>query len=107
MGACAWVKGLLWPGGKWPQERAPDWTPEEKLEMKLDVRQNLDTIIPVAAQALIGRDACSHGCRDVFEFLNCKLLLKNLAYTLLDMLLLRLFPDINVEGMHHVRRPAK
>lgn len=48
---------------------------------------------------MVGREAAEAGCVKLHEFLQAELLVRSLAYTLVDLLLLRMFPDMHVHGV--------
>lgn len=59
----------------------------------------LKALIPGGVNSLVGREAAEAGCVKLHEFLQAELLVRSLAYTLVDLLLLRMFPDMHVHGV--------
>ena len=98
-----WLKDYLWPNGEWG-EAAELRSIEQMNISRTASRQLLLQAIPESLMKLFSKDKCIHGVETLHDFLQCDILLKNLVYTLLDMILIRLFPDISVVGLHQLRR---
>lgn len=97
------VKELLWPGGVWAEEAVP-YTKEEERSDRRSARERLIEAIPAELATLLTNERCRFGAEKVFQMLQCPVLVKNLLYTHLDMLLLRLFPSLPVEGLFNARK---
>ena len=97
------VKELLWPDGVWASEAEP-YTKEQATNDRRLARERLIESIPVELATLLTNDRCRFGAEKVFQMLQCPLIVKNLLYTHLDMLLLRLFPSLPVEGLFNARK---
>jgi len=98
-----WLKDYLWPNGEWGKA-AELRSIEEMNASRTASRQLLLQAIPESLMKLFSKEKCIHGVETLHDFLQCDILLKNLVYTLLDMILIRLFPDISVVGLHQLRR---
>ena len=57
------------------------------------------TAVPGGVQALLGHDVYNRGSWKVHEFCQSEILVKNLVYTILDQLVLKLFPDISEDTL--------
>ncbi len=97
----------LWPQSTWfselpgyaEQARAEwcahkQWTDREQLLLVLR-----DTMCGSKLPSLLGSQPVSQGAERLHELLNCPLLLRSLAYTVLDALLARMFPGLATHGL--------
>eukprot|EP00948_MAST-09A_sp_MAST-9A-sp1_P003737 g3737.t1 len=70
------------------------------LDMERDrqkVREYLSQLVPEAVQSLVGGKNKGHqACMKIADFLQCQILVKNLTYTVLDLILQEVFPDVDV-----------
>jgi hypothetical protein len=90
-----WLIDILWPKGVFFTP-APLRTLVEQRNTRNEVRDKLSTSIPKAIVSLLGARNSKYANIKIFEFLQSPTLVRNLAYTIIDLLLLKLFPDINV-----------
>jgi hypothetical protein len=97
------LKEYLWPNGEWG-EAVPERTADEMKQSRDSSRKMLLEAIPESLIKIFSKEKCLEGVQTLHDFMQCKILVKNLFFTLLDMMLLRLFDDINVVGLHHLQR---
>ena len=60
------------------------------------LKAKLQEMVPTTLSALsnvLGNNATEQGVMRVYEALQCQFLMKNLSYTIMDLLLLELFPQ--------------
>ena len=93
-----WAKDLLWPDGQL-FEASPDRSDAEKEANREEARRRLVGQLPSALISLIGKEAAASGCYNVHEFTQAPILVRSLVYTILDLLLTRLFPTLRVHGV--------
>ena len=97
------IKELLWPNGVWAEETQPYSKEEEARDRRL-AHERLIEAIPTELATLLTNERCHFGAQKIFQMLQCPVMVKNLLYTHLDMLLLRLFPSLPVEGLFNARK---
>ena len=56
-------------------------------------------LLPSALISLIGKEAAGGGCYTLHEFTQQPVLVRSLVYTIIDLLLTRLFPTLRVHGV--------
>ena len=88
------IRELLWPDGVFMEE-TEELTEEMEDALLRTVRERLDTVVPGTAASLLGHDVTKRGIWKIHEFCQCEVLLKNLVYTIFDLLVLKLFPEID------------
>ena len=59
-------------------------------------------LVPESVVTLLTRETCNSGMQKLHNMLQCKVLVKNIVYTIVDIFLLRIFPGIAVEGLHQI-----
>jgi hypothetical protein len=98
------VRDVLWPNGEWAEgeeEREP--TPEELQQLRKNRQECLDEInaaLPPAMLKVLGRGKALQSTSKLHEFLQHPSLVHNLVFTTLDLLLLRVFPDLPLQELH-------
>jgi hypothetical protein len=87
---------VFWPsGGVFRTQISPK--PADVLwRTREQSRDVLLASMPSALASILGKDSAQDGCLVLFEFIQIPILLKSLVYTIFDLLLARLFPDMNV-----------
>jgi len=90
-----WLTELIWPGGKL-FEGKPPVTTEEKEALKIEALRLLKNSMPVAVRTLLGKEHCMDAMENLFEFLQMDVLLQHFAYSVLDSLVLELFPELDL-----------
>jgi hypothetical protein len=90
-----WLTELIWPGGKL-FEGKPPVTNEEKEALKIEALRLLKNSMPVAVRTLLGKEHCMDAMENLFEFLQMDVLLQHFAYSVLDSLVLELFPELDL-----------
>ncbi|CAD5114528.1 DgyrCDS3651 [Dimorphilus gyrociliatus] len=86
-------KEALWPDGELITASAP-CSNEEKLAIRNKLKYMLLKNIPDVAKNLIGPDNAQKGLVKIFELLQDVKLNKHLFYTMIEILLRKLFPDV-------------
>lgn len=92
-----WVVDILWPGGQLLPAMQPP-TVDEKYERAKLVRERMMTLFPLLLTSLVGKDSADTGCSKLHLFLQNPVMLRSLAYTLVDLLLARIYGDLQVHG---------
>jgi len=88
-----WVTELIWPDGKLFQP-APEPTAEEKKAARAAALAGILNVVPTRLRTLVGGEHCDRAIKNSFEFLQMEPLIQHFAYTVLDSLILELFPDL-------------
>ncbi|TFK77421.1 PhoX domain-containing protein [Pluteus cervinus] len=91
-----WLKSLrdgLWPGGRL-KPPTPPRTTEEKIRTRDDANRKLSSLVPDLAANMIGRTNARRGARRMFAVLQNRRLNQHIAYTILDEVIIALFPEI-------------
>ena len=102
------LKELLWPDGVWG-EAAEDYPPEQAAHERQLSKERLYKCMPEQLATLLTTNVVRNGTDKIHGLLQCPVMTKNLIYTLVDMLLLRLFEQENdhaafpVEGLYNIR----
>ena len=84
----------MWPGGVW-KESEPGVGEEEKAETKERARVMLMQSIPSSLKTLLGTRHTERAMDRFFHFLQMEPLMQHFAFSVLDMLLLTLFPELS------------
>ncbi|GBG27806.1 Sorting nexin-14 [Hondaea fermentalgiana] len=105
------VRELLWPNGKFAEadedeEKDPN---DEKAreEARLNEQHRVEALeeilghIPQPMSKFLGKDKAHRCARKLHEFLQHPTLIHNLLFTTMDLLLLRIFPDLPLKDLHH------
>ncbi len=91
---------VMWkgPGGtlRTPLTERP-W--HEQWASRDETKAKMQGVLPPALLSLLSREGAEGGALRLHAFLQIPVLVRSLTYTLFDMLLLRLFPGIVVEGL--------
>ena len=96
------LKNLLWPDGVWGEPAEP-YSAAQAAKDRVLSRKRLLESIPEQLTTLLTSGVVSGGAQKLHGMLQCPRITSNLVYTIVDMLLLRLFPDISVEGLYNLR----
>ncbi|GMH57490.1 hypothetical protein TrST_g3950 [Triparma strigata] len=98
-----WVRELLWPKGEF-KEAAPPYTLQEKVELEAAVANGLPALIPDTLTSVVGDELAEEGAKTLHEMIQNPLVLRSMAYQLLDLLLLEAYPDLNIDldALHSV-----
>ena len=88
-----WMTDLLWPGGQYKSGGEPV-TEEMKAETKAKAREMLLAAVPGPLQTLFGSGHCERSMERFFAFLQMEPLIQHFALSVLDMLVLTLFPEL-------------
>ena len=100
----ALLKEYFWPNGQWDDEPAPVDSPDVMISRRKAALELLHKNVPESLENLFTKGKCKNGIDTLHDFLQCKILLKNFLYTFIDLLLLQLFDDISVVGLHQVQK---
>jgi len=91
----AFVRNIIWPGGKRPPPSSDPWP--NPVDVQQDVQAKLLAWIPGGLQTLFGERPCERAVLKFFGFLQDEILLKNFIWSLVDLLLVDLYPEISEE----------
>jgi len=87
-------KNSMWPGGQ-PAPSTPTRSDEDKAKTKEDARAKFLKSSPPALQTILGQRNCQIGMRKIFELLQDARGNKQLFYSLFEVLLYSLVPELN------------
>eukprot|EP00956_Cyclotella_meneghiniana_P015044 scaffold22813_cov78-Cyclotella_meneghiniana.AAC.9 len=94
-----WVSGwifylveMFWPNGVF-YTRGPDLTEREQLELKVNSKRLLERALPLQLKTVLGRHS-DEGLDLLHEMLQNRLVLKSIAYMLLDLVWSQIFPEL-------------
>lgn len=95
-----WVSGwifyfidLFWPDGVF-YTKGPDLTEKEKADLKLNSKMMLEKALPLQLKTVLGKHS-DEGLDMLHEMLQNKLVLKSIAYMLLDLVWAEVFPELS------------
>lgn len=88
-----WMTDLVWPGGQFKTGGAAV-TEEMKEATKAQAREMLLAAVPGPLQTLFGSGHCERSMERFFAFLQMEPLIQHFALSVLDMLVLTLFPEL-------------
>ena len=88
-----WMTDLMWPGGQFKTAGAPV-TDDMKEATKQQAREMLRAAVPGPLQTLFGSGHCERSMERFFAFLQMEPLIQHFALSVLDMLVLTLFPEL-------------
>ena len=89
------IRQSLWPNGVW-YTPSPSLTKEEKKSLEQESRNVIDKLLPDQVhqvKSVLG-DEFDKGIDTLHEMVQNRVVLKSLLYTLLDLLLLEIFPEL-------------
>lgn len=94
-----WVSGwifylvdMFWPNGVF-YTKGSDLTEREQLELKVKSKRMLEQILPLQLKTVLGRHS-DEGLDLLHEMLQNRLVLKSIAYMLLDLVWAEIFPEL-------------
>jgi hypothetical protein len=94
-----WVSGwifylidMFWPNGVF-YTRGPDLTEYERLDLKLNSKKLLEQLFPLQLRTVLGKHS-DEGLDMLHEMLQNRLVLKSIAYMLLDLVWAEIFPEL-------------
>jgi len=88
-----YTREIIWPGGVIFQ-RAPELTKLDKQKMKTDAKKVLHDSFPDQLKAVLGHESTENGVDFINEMLQNRVVLKSMAYMMMDALLLEMFPEV-------------
>jgi hypothetical protein len=88
-----WMTDLVWPAGVFRTAGA-GVSEEQKEETKTAARRLLLDSIPGSLKTLLGSHHCEKAMDRFFHFLQMEPLIQHFAFSVLDMLVLTLFPEL-------------
>ena len=88
-----WMTDLVWPGGVF-KTAGVGVSEEQKEETKTAARRLLLDSIPGSLKTLLGSHHCEKAMDRFFHFLQMEPLIQHFAFSVLDMLVLALFPEL-------------
>ncbi|KAG8935713.1 Intermediate filament protein [Tulasnella sp. 418] len=83
----------LWPGGSLKPPSTPR-SPEERIRTREEVNRKLSSLMPDLAANMIGRSNARRGARRMFAVLQNRRLNQHLMYSIVDEVVLALFPEL-------------
>ncbi|KAK9702467.1 tRNA (guanine-N(7)-)-methyltransferase (tRNA(m7G46)-methyltransferase) [Basidiobolus ranarum] len=89
------IRDSLWPNGEWPKSTEKR-TFEEKIQTKETANRKLSTFFPESLGNMVGRENARRGARRVFTLFQNRRLNEHLVYTILDEVLMSLFPELKL-----------
>ena len=92
-GQIEWMTDLVWPNGQFKTGGQPV-TEEMKEATKAQAREMLLAAVPGPLQTLFGSGHCERSMERFFAFLQMEPLIQHFALSVLDMLVLTLFPEL-------------
>lgn len=94
-----WVSGWIfylidtfWPNGVF-YTRGPDLTESERMDLKLNSKKMLADVFPLQLRTVLGKHS-NEGLDMLHEMLQNRLVLKSIAYMLLDLVWAEVFPEL-------------
>ena len=101
--AIKWLRELLWPNGEW-MTPAPPYTLRERVELAAKVEANLNDLLPETFVSVVGDELASNAAQTLFEMIQNPVILRSIAYQLLDLIFLEIYPDLNIDldALHSV-----
>ena len=102
------LKEMLWPDGTWGEAAEAYPVEQAAIDRELSKERLLESI-PEQLATLLTSSVVKGGAAKIHGLLQCPVMTKNLLYTLVDMLLLRLFEQEHdhaafpVEGLYNMR----
>ena len=102
--ALRWVRGVVWPEGVLLTP-APPPTDDERAAQAAVVFVFLRDSAPGALTSIVGVAPAEHAALKVYEFLQNPVLLRSFAYSLLDLIIIEAFPDLQftLDGTSHLK----
>ncbi|KAL7471344.1 hypothetical protein ACHAXS_011639 [Conticribra weissflogii] len=95
-----WISGwiffvvdMFWPNGVF-YTRGPDLTEQEKSDLKINSKEILETTLPDQLKTVLGKHT-EEGLDILHEMLQNRLVLKSMAYMLLDIVWGEIFPELS------------
>jgi len=98
---------LVWPNGQ-PRlgrdQAQNDIDQQDKQAALIALRQDLASAIPASLASLVGQSAADDAVSKLHDLLLCPTQLRSLAYTILDLLLIELYPELELAlgGLDHL-----
>ncbi|GMI56943.1 hypothetical protein ScalyP_jg10439, partial [Parmales sp. scaly parma] len=91
-----YLRETIWPNGEW-MEPAEELTEQEKKENYLQVKKNLDKIIPELIVNVVGEKMAHEGAGILLELAQNEIIMKSLSFILLDCVILELYPELSID----------
>ncbi|KAG9013602.1 Intermediate filament protein [Tulasnella sp. JGI-2019a] len=91
-------KDGLWPNGSL-KPPSPARSAEEKIRTREDANKKLSTLMPDLAANMIGRSNARRGAKRMFSVLQNRRLNQHIMYSILDDVIVALFPEINIPSV--------
>jgi hypothetical protein len=95
-----WVSGwifylidMFWPNGVF-YTREPELTESERMDLKLNSKKMLDQVFPLQLRTVLGKHS-DEGLDMLHEMLQNRLVLKSIAYMILDLVWAEIFPELS------------
>mmetsp|Transcript_33273 Transcript_33273/g.114490 ORF Transcript_33273/g.114490 Transcript_33273/m.114490 type:complete len:131 (-) Transcript_33273:206-598(-) len=104
--ATKWIANVVWPNGKArrPRPRAEEKTAAQHSAVAAELQTRLAATIPLSLASLVGTQAADDATAKLHELILCPVQLRSLTYTLLDLVLLEVCPELqlHVGGLDHL-----
>mmetsp|Transcript_14555 Transcript_14555/g.42645 ORF Transcript_14555/g.42645 Transcript_14555/m.42645 type:complete len:165 (+) Transcript_14555:4363-4857(+) len=92
-----WIKygrDIMWPNGIFFQS-GPDLTEAEKKKQEIEAREILLLALPDQLKTLLGQELAQDGLNLFHEMLQNRIVLKSMAYMIMDEVWLDFFPELS------------
>ncbi|XP_060583829.1 sorting nexin-19-like [Ruditapes philippinarum] len=88
----------IWPNGKLSTEESRHYTDLQKEQLKQQATRCLAEFLPGILQIFVGHEEFDEALKDVIESLKYEKLNRHFWYTVFDVILEELFPEVNTQG---------
>lgn len=97
---------MMWPDGK--NRRAPSVprTDSEKLESRHEAKRKLHLLVPDLAANMIGKSQARRCAKQIFGVLQVKLLNEHMVLSILDEVIIAIFPEISPTSAANGTQPS-
>lgn len=92
-----WIKyglDMFWPNGIF-YESAPELSEEEKKDLELKSKEKLPQAFPDQLRTVLGQEIAQDGLDILHEMLQNRVVLKSMAYMMMDLVWLEVFPELS------------
>jgi len=100
------LNDLVWPDGEMRDAAEPDddLARAEHIRAAAELRDTLAAAIPASLASLVGSAAADDAVVKLHDLLLCPIQLRSLAYTLFDLMLVEVFPELElaIGGLDHL-----
>ncbi|KAL4218053.1 Sorting nexin-19 [Mactra antiquata] len=90
----------IWPNDELSTEERPKYTDLQKQHIKQQASRCLSEFLPGILKLLVGNEESDIAVEEVIDSLKYEKLNRHVWYTILDVILEELFPEVNTEELH-------